>query len=291
MNGFINGLCKTTEKAHTKVGDCTMFEGTPYGFLVHEKGNSFSMDETTFNTELQAALTAEVSSRITPLLGGITDYQVTGGDVNTSQEGFGPEVPIGINAKRVDYIINKGGLSLLRQLKKLNGREIRIFPVDVNKVAYGTTALAEGKEVFRGFLATLYATKRDNTGTQTGAIILSVFYSADYETEENQLAANPIHNELEGLTGVVLRKTASGKAKFVIAYSGDDLTEIYGATLAAPELYENTLGKNPTTVTYNEDSKDLTFVPTGSYRIKDAATLKQADIDAVEGEETYTDLA
>lgn len=289
MNGFIKGICKSNEKVRTKVGECSMFEGTPDGFIIHEKNGYFSLDEVLFNTEIKESVIASGVKRITPLIGGITDYQLTGADVRTVQEGFGPEEPIGINAKRVDYIINKGGLCLLRQLKKLNGRQVRIFPVDKNKVAYGTVTTIDGTDVFRGFLATIWATKRDNTGSQTGAIIFSVFYDADYENEENAMAANALTETIEGLTGVVLKRTGEGKAKFVIACSGDDLTDTYGAEIAVATLYKDEAGANPTSVNYSNG--ELTFVPAAAkYMIADAATLAAADIEGLEGEEEYTDL-
>lgn len=290
MSGFIAGICKGSQKVHTKVGECSMFEGTPLGFILHDKNESFPLDEAAFNTAIQAGITAAGIKRVTPLLGSITDYQPTGGDVKTSQEGFGPEEPIGINAKRVDYIINKGGLCLLMQLKKLNGRQVRIFPVDKNKVVYGTVANVGGTDKFRGFLATIWATKRDNTGSQTGAIIFSVFYDADYENEENNMAAIALSETVEGLTGVVLKKTASGKAKFVIACSGDDLTDTYGEELKETTLYKDNAGANPTSVTYEAATAELTFVPTGKYTIADAETLNKAGIEGYEGEESYTDL-
>jgi len=290
MKGFIAGICKGSQKVHTKVGECSMFEGTPYGFIIHDKNVSYSLDDVVFNTEIKEGIIASGIDRITPLLGGLTDYQVTGGDVRTSQEGFGPEEPIGINAKRVDYIINKGGLCLLRQLKKLNGKQVRVFPVDNNKVAYGTVATIDGVDKFRGFLAQVWATKRDNTGSQNGAIIFSVFYDAEYENEEDKMAAIALTETIEGLTGVVLKKTETGKAKFVIACSGDDLTDTYKTTLATATLYKDSLGENPTTVSYDAATAELTFDPVGKYTIADAETLNTAGIEGMEGEEEYTDL-
>jgi len=290
MSGFIKGVCKTDDKVHSKVGECSMFEGTPYGFIFHDKNKTFSTDETAFNTEIKAAIIALGINRVTPLMGVLTDYQLTGGDVKTSQEGFGPEVPIGINAKRVDYIINVGGLCLLKQLKKLNGREVRVFLVDNNKVAYGTEINQDGPK-FRGFLASVYVTKRDNTGTQNPAIILSIFFSADYENEETNMAAITLSEAYEGLTGVTLRKTATGRAKFVIACSGDDLTQTYGATLAVATLYKDPTGTNPTAVTYSTTTEDLQFTPVGSYAIADAVVLDAANIEGYEGENEYVDLA
>ncbi len=289
MTGFIAGICKRSQKVHTKVGECSMFEGTPKGLIIHDKNVGFPLDDVAFNTAMESGVIAAGINRVTPLMGGLTDYQVTGGDVKTSQEGFGPDTPIGINAKSVQYIINKGGLCLLKQLKKFNGKQVRIFPVDSNNVAYGTVAEMDGVEKFRGFLATLWTTKRDNTGSQGGAILLNVYYDADYENEENNMAAIALTSPMEGLTGVVLKKTATGKAKFVIACSGDDLTDTYGASLAVATLYKNTAGENPTTVTYADAV--LTFVPVGSYTVADAETLNAAGIEGLEGEEEYTDLA
>ena len=289
--GYIKGICKTSQKVHTKVGECSMFEGTPLGQIIHDKNTSFSLDDTAFNTEIKKGVIAAGNKRITPLLGGVVDYQPTGGDVKTAQEGFGPEEPIGINAKSVVYIINKGGLCLLNQLKKLNGRQVRIFPVDKNNVVYGTVATIDGENKFRGFLATVYATKRDNTGSQTGAILFNVYYDANYENEENAMAAIALTDVIEGLTGVVLQRTGPGKAKFVIACSGDDLTDTYGADIAVATLYKDAAGTNPTSVTYSAATADLTFEPaTGKYMIADAETLAAADIEGLEGEEEYTDL-
>ena len=254
MSGFIKSACNAGQKVHTRVGECSMFEGTPSGFILHHKDEKFPIDETAYNAAISAGIIAAGINRVTPLIGGITDYQITGGDVKTSQEGFGPEDPIDINAKRIDYIINKGGLCLLRQLKKLNGRQIRVFQIDKNRVAYGTVATIGGEEVFRGFLVKVWAAKRDNNGSQTGAIIFSVFFDAEYGNEENNIASSALTEEYEGLTGVILKRTATGKAKFVVACSGDDLTSTYGTKLADATLYKDTAGANPTTVTYSSST-------------------------------------
>ncbi|MDR0575642.1 MAG: hypothetical protein LBG96_16745 [Tannerella sp.] len=291
MKGFIESVCKTDEQVYTKMGACSMFEGTPLGFIFHDKNEAFSLNGDTFNSEIKSGIIALNTKRVTPLFGAITDYQVTGGDVRTSQEGFGPEVPTGLNAKRVDYIIDKGGLCLLMQLKKLNGREVRIFQVDMSNRAFGTVATLDGVDKFRGFLATVWVTKRDNTGSQNGAIILSVFFSAKYESEENNLASLVLSEEYEGLTGVVLQKTATGKAKFVIACSKDDLTSKYGSDLNDETLYVDSAGQNPSAVAYSSSTSELTFTPTGSYKIADATVLNSAGIEGYEGENTYTNLA
>jgi hypothetical protein len=268
-----------------------MFEGKPKGLIFHNDGIAFSLDDAEFNTEIKGGIKAAGANRVTPLIGGIVDFNPTGGDVQTSQEGFGPDIPIGLNAKRVDYTINTGGLCLLKQLKKLNGKAIRVFLVDNNNVAYGTVSTFDGVEKFRGFLCVVWAAKRDNTGSQNGAIILSIFFDANYENEENNLAAIALMETYEGLAGVVLKKTGTAKAKFVIACSGDDLTTTYGDDLGVPDLYVNSAGANPTSVVYAAATGDLTFTPSGKYKIADAETLDANGIEGLEGEDEYTDLA
>jgi len=291
MKGFIQGICKSDLMVHTRVGQCSMFEGTPKGFIIHDKNTAFPIVETAFNTEIKKGITALGINRVVPLLSGFTDYQPTGGDVRTSQEGFGPEMPIGINAKRVDYIINAGGLCLFKQLKKYNGKQVRLLQVDNNDVAYGTVATIAGVDKVRGFLGTIWVTRRDNTGTNNPAIIFSVFLDANYENEESNLTAVTLTETYEGLTGVILRRTATGTAKFVIACSGDDLTSTFGTTLAVATLYKNPAGANPTTVVYNATSSTLTFTPAAaSYKIEDAMVLAAANIEGYEGEDEYTDL-
>jgi hypothetical protein len=266
-----------------------MFEGTPSGLIFHDKNKTFSLEDVAFNSEMKAGVTALGINRVTPLIGVVTDYQLTGGDVKTSQEGFGPEVPIGLNAKRVDYVIDKGGLCLLKQLKKFNAREVRVFLVDINKVAYGTVITENASDKFRGFLATVWVTKRDNTGSQAGAIILSLFYSADYENEENNMSSVELSENIEGLTGVVLQRTGPGTAKFIIACSGDDLTSTYADDLTVDSLYKSAAGTTPV-ITYNAQTETLTFNPVGAYAIADAEVLKANGIEGYEGEEDYIDL-
>lgn len=289
--GFIAGNCKPNQKVHTRVGECAMFEGTPKGWIIHDKNESFSLDELPFNTEIKEGIIARGRKRLTPLLEGVTDYQPSGGDVKTSEEGFGAPTPIGINSKSVIYVINEGGLCLFKQLKKLDEKQVRILLVDKNNVVYGTVATIDGKDVFRGFLATLYSTRRDNTGSQTGAILFSVYYDANYENEERNMAAMSLTENIEGLTGVVLKRIAPGKAKLVIACSGDDLTDTYGADIAVPTLYVDEAGENPTSVTYSSATSDLTFIPAeAKYKLVDAKALSEASIEGIEGEDGYTDL-
>jgi hypothetical protein len=289
MKGFVAGNCNNNDAAHTKVGECAMFEGSPQGILIADKNASFPVEQEAFNTAIQAAIYAAPPGRITPIMSGIYVLAVSGGDLRTAQEGFGPEMPNGINSLREDYTIAEGGYCLYKQLSKLNKKQVRIFKIDQANIAYGTITEIGGVDKMRGYLATIGVSRRLNTGEQTGAIILSILYSTNFQNEDFNAQSISLTGTIEGLSGIVLKKTTAGKAKVVLACSGEDLTEEYGSDLAVATLYKNPTGGNPTSVAYA--AGELTFTPAAKYRIVDAAALKVAGIEGYEGENDYTDLA
>jgi hypothetical protein len=248
----------------------------------------FSIDPETFNTEIQNAVYASDKQRITPV-SGIVAASVSGGDLRTSQEGFGPETPNGLNALRIDYTINEGGYCLYKQLSKLNGRQLRVLLVDTALRLFGTVFTKDGVDNMRGYSVSVGVSRRINTGEQTGAIILSLLFGTNFQAEDFNANAVDLTETIEGLSGIVLKKTGAGKAKVITACDAEDITAVYGADLADATLYKNRAGTNPTAVAYANG--ELTFTPAAAYRIADAATLKDAQIEGYEGENEYIDLA
>jgi hypothetical protein len=294
MKGIVAGAnCNTNSNAHTKTGLCAIFEGTPLGLIFTDRDAAYSVTPETFNTEIKAAVYAsgaDIKKRITPLINVIVAMSVSGGDLRTSQEGFGPEKPNGLNALREDYTITEGGYCLYKQLSKLNGRTMRVFKIDQSLNAFGTATTVEGADKMRGYLVTIGVSRRLNTGEQAGAIILSLLYSANFQNEDVNANAIVLSETVEGLSGISLQKgSAAGKARVITACSGEDLTAVYGEDLETASLYEDKTGANPTSVVYSAGV--LTFTPAGAYRIADAATLKAAGIEGYEGEEEYIDIA
>jgi hypothetical protein len=263
-----------------------MFEGTPLGIIITDKNQSFPIDEAAFNSAIQSGITDLPPKRITPILENVEAMAPNGGDLKTSTVGFGSEKPIGWNGYREDYTITAGGSCLHKQLQKLFGKTVRIIKVDQNQVAYGTVFEESGEEKMRGLLATIGVAKTPNTGEAAATIVLSVFYGASYKNEETNNQSVVLDIIPEGLTGIVLKKTSTGKAKVVTACSGEDVTD---SDYAAAALYKNTSGANPTSVAFTNG--ELTFTPSGKYRIADATALVTAGILGVEGEDTYTNLA
>jgi hypothetical protein len=282
--------CKTNDYAHTKTGNCAIFDGTPTGLIFTDKDSLYSMDGETFDAEIREAVYKKGKDRVTPLMYGIVAMSVSGGDLRTSQEGFGPETPNGLNALREDYTIDSGGFCLYKQLSKLNGRQMRVFKIDASGNIFGTAIIKDGEEKFRGYSATIGVSRRISTGEQTGAILLSILYRTNFQNEDiNTHSVEFSGGDIEGLEGIKLKKTAAGKAKVITSCESEDITELLGADLAEPDLYVSKTGTKPTAVIYA--SGELTFTPAAAYRIVDAAALQAANINGYEGENEYVDIA
>jgi hypothetical protein len=291
MKGFILKNC-TNSNAHTRPGSCPTFQGRPAGLIFTSRNALFSTDPDTFNQEIREAIYAsgqKIKDRATPVMQ-IANMAASGGDLQTSQEGWGGTQFTGLNEVREDYTIVKGGNCLYKQLSKLNDQEMRVFKIDNKGMIFGTVTEVEGVEKFRGYELSTIGTYLRPAADNAAAIMLSLVYSANLQQESIDSHAFELSgDEIEGLWGIQLKKTAAGKAQVVEACSGEDLTAIFGNSLANANIYLNKTGGNPTAVTFANGV--LTFTPAGAYRIADAATLKAANIEGYEGEEDYIDIS
>jgi len=298
MKGFVAGICAVGDVPHTKTGGCALFAGTPAGLVFHDKNYSFTMDSDIFNQEILAAMSAMGTGRAFPITEGIVDMRPTGGDVRTQQEGFGPENPNGLNALRETYVITSGGICLYKQLAKLSGRQMRVFLIDNANSIYGTVAdvvVGAGvtEERFRGYLVTVYVRHRRNTGTQSGAIEIDLFYDANFENEEKNTHSVILDVTLEGLSGLVLVPGSQpSSARVLIACSSDDVTSFYGMLLADANLYKRKDGAHIMSVSYMPHGELMFSPPTsdGLYQLESADKFEAVNIFGVEGENVWTKL-
>jgi hypothetical protein len=289
MKGFVSIDCDNSNQAHTRSGGCPIFEGRPNGLFFTGLEASFSPGAIEFNDEIRAAIYATGKQRLTPLMYGIVSMTPSGYDLQTSQEGWGGSQIVGTGELREDYVIDEGGYCLFKQLYKLNGRTMRVFKSDKADNIFGTMKDIEGVDRFYGYKAKVGVTRRV-TSDSAGAILLSLIYSTNFPKEDINTHSVPLSGqEIEGLSGIQLLKTAAGKAKIITTCTKTDITSDYGEILQEETIYLDKTGLNPASVTYADGI--LTFTPAGVYRIANAATLKTAGIEGYEGEEEYIDIA
>lgn len=202
MNGFLNVNCSTHGSAFTKIGQCAAFEGTPKALIFTSQDASYdATSASAFTAELDVDLSVGKAFAITD---GIVNLESSGGESRVAQEGFGASKANGWEAYSEVYTINKGGLCLLRQLLKVDGRDMRMMVVDDKDVIYGESV--DNGAGIRGYKVSLGISRRVNNGTDTGAIRLSAYYSLDYLKEMTRVSA--------------------------VQYSGDDILTILPVRLA-----------------------------------------------------------
>lgn len=282
MAGTIPGICLDTN-LHTGVERCTKKEGKTLNVLITDLVAKYTPVAEEFNTLLPTLVYSTGNNRVYPV-GSIVENALNGGEITTADIGFSGTTPVGLGSYNEVYRID-GSDCLYKELAKLNKRRMRIFRVDDDNYVYGTIKMINGQEYFVGFDAYLYTYRVKDNGTDTYALYMAVYYSANYENELQNMHAIPVDEIPEGLVGVILSNVADG-VQVVAACSGVDYTTLFAEEWTTT-LFQNNSGASPTTVTYNADTGLLTIAPAASYRIKDAALLAPAGINGISGVDKY----
>lgn len=233
---FLNGTCETVLAAFGKE-TCASFKGLPKGFLFSEADFKLPMEGTFYDEYGMSLGTAlEVFDNLVPFTSGgrrpqvmayypnVTNMETSGGDVRTSQEGFGGTMPNGRNAFSETYTIIDGGECLYKQLIKLQGRELRMFKIDDQDVLFGVLDKADN---LKGYAVNIAVTERPNNGSNVGAIILNVYYTADYQKEREREVAISLGDEIKTLRVLTIKNGVGGdRTRFQIVYacSGRSIT-------------------------------------------------------------------
>lgn len=233
---FLDGTCKTVLAAFGKE-TCATFKGLPKGFLFSEADFQLPI-ESTFFDEYGVLLGAvlDVFNDLVPFTPdgrrpqvmayypNVTNMEANGGDVRTSQEGFGGTIPNGRNAYSETYTIIDGGECLYKQLIKLQGREMRMFKIDDQDVLYGTLDKSGN---IKGYKVHIAVIDRPNNGANVGAILLNIYYTADYQKERESEIAIALGDEIKTLRVLTIKSGVNEEStsfQIVYACSGRSIT-------------------------------------------------------------------
>lgn len=286
--GNIQGVCAANDIVHTRVGDCDVDPSLVSTLLVTPL--DFTVPTTT-NEAMSAAFKAGIiAGKVVPI-NGIEGADATGGDVANYATPYGTNIPVGINAVSVPYVIMNGGACLEKELSKLNRKQRRIFWIDSNGMVWGTE-VSEG--VGRGFIGSVMMTRTMATNQTTPYVkTFNVGYSAAFEAEWNNRFALESAGSYDGLMGVKLVSgTAEGTARIVAACSGSDegmnIASMLETTDAKALLVDAT-GANPTTADIDPDTGLISNIaPTAGYRIAPASVLDGLNVVGYDGINEYT---
>lgn len=286
--GSIDNNCRD-EMVYTKLGECNKKKGKIVALLVTGPNALYPIDKETFKTALPGYVTTNGSLRIIPI-NDITANTPSGGEVNAPEAGFSGPVPTNLTAFNMIYQIRDAGNCLLKELKKLNRRNLRFFEIDDEGFIYGPV-VKKGDTLYRqGYSGSPFSWFTRTDGTTLAVVNFGIWYGANYEKEEQDTGAFELDEIPTGLTGVILEKGAtSGTAKVVGVCDGTDHTSLYGDDWE-PTMFVNASGANPTTVDYDSITGLITFAPITSYKVASASVLEAGNIVGLDGVNTLVDL-
>ena len=216
MSGIIGDLTPKCAKGLlplTGLTSCMKFEGRPLGFIFTDFNDKFLA-----TSDIVAALRDKLRFQTLPgatiVVNGLVNLEPTGGDIRLNQEGFGAASINGLNPLQEVYTITEGGLCMYKELRKLNGRKLRVIFIDAEWLGYFTAIqhldAANIPQIYlRGYNITLGVTRRKNIDTTPGAIILTFVYDPAFEREDENMASIPLSSDLQGLVGIKFMRTGS----------------------------------------------------------------------------------
>jgi len=270
-------------------GKCDKPEGLTDALILTDPNALYPLNSEEFLAGIDGWVADNGIMRMLPITG-VQNDTVAGGEISTSQVGWGPTLPVGISAASSLFQI-EGGLCLYKELAQANGDNYRVFRVDNQGMIYGTVVTRGGVDYFAGFDARIWAiTTKASDLTTAGAINLGVYYTSNYENELKNLNAIKLDTIPEGLVGVFLHAgTTSGTAKVVSSCGGDDYTSNFAEQWTTTDFVDNA-GASPTNVVYDSTNQILTITPAGSYRVANASVLAASDIYGIEGINQFTQI-
>ena len=164
----------------------------------------------------------------------IINWEPSGGEVQTSQVGYGPNAYNGISARTDAFTLDAYRHYLRAQVLKNAGVVFDMYLIDLRNNLYG---LNDGTDTLAGVPVTIYPSGNDHPGASDKAsLVVNVVYQ-DVEKYMMDLDVEPLAYDalsaVYGLMPVTLEKQGDTSNYKVVEYYGKgDATAKYGALLA-----------------------------------------------------------
>lgn len=215
----------------------------------------------------------------------IVNWEPNGGEVQTSQVGYGPNVYNGVSARTDAFTVDKFRHYLRAEILKNVDEEFDMYLIDAKNNIYG---LNDGTDDLAGIPVTIYPSGNDHPGASDKASLAVNVSYVDVEEYMMKLDVVPLdyaaRSAVYGLMPVTLEKVGStgNNYKLVEYYGKGDATAKFGELIsdnvasvlngATAATYDAT--NNYITVTLASDST----APT----LKDASVLEANGIYGIE---------
>lgn len=165
----------------------------------------------------------------------IVNWEPNGGEVQTSQVGYGPNVYNGVSARTDALTLDKFRHYLRAEILKNVDEEFDMYLIDAKNNLYG---LNDGTDVLAGIPVTIYPSGNDHPGASDKASLAVNVSYVDVEEYMMKLDVVPLdyaaRSAVYGLMPVTLEKVGStgNNYKLVEYYGKGDATAKYGELIS-----------------------------------------------------------
>lgn len=165
----------------------------------------------------------------------IVNWEPNGGEVQTSQVGYGPNVYNGVSARTDAFTVDKFRHYLRAEILKNVDEEFDMYLIDVKNNIYG---LNDGTDDLAGIPVTIYPSGNDHPGASDKASLAVNVSYVDVEEYMMKLDVVPLdyaaRSAVYGLMPVTLEKVGSSgnNYKLVEYYGKGDATAKYGELIS-----------------------------------------------------------
>lgn len=253
---------------------CPLQPGKAKAVILTYHGKKLPKELTAEN--LEKACHADGQDRIFPILG-ISEYATSGGEANTSENGYAGTSITGYSPRTDTFTLAKFNMALQANLVSNKATTFDMYVVDENDVIYG---IDDASDSLAGIpLTGVYPTGQPfSSSGQVAYLAFNALYADIEAYMKNASAKGATFNVPGALTGLVFAEfiqVGEGKYKLVDHYDRTDLTSYYGALIAENAETVLTSGSS---VSYTDGILTIT----GDPKLAEPSVLQQNGIIGIE---------
>ena len=236
---------------------CPLQPGKAKAVILVYHGKKLPAELTADN--LEKACHADGQDRIFPILG-ISEYATSGGEANTSENGYAGTSITGYSPRTDTFTLAKFNMALQANLVSNKATTFDMYVVDENDVIYG---IDDASDSLAGIpLTGVYPTGQPfSSSGQVAYLAFNALYADIEAYMKNASAKGATFNVPGALIGLVFAEfiqVGEGKYKLVDHYDRTDLTSYYGALIAE---HAETVLTSGSSVSYTEGVLTITGEP------------------------------
>ncbi|MBR4552889.1 MAG: hypothetical protein IKO20_04115 [Bacteroidaceae bacterium] len=286
------------------VSPCPLDPGKIKGLILYTDDNAVGVDlSSPMSTEagLTSRFYAARPNRLFPI-GGIVNYESSGGEVQTSQVGYGASRITGYSEKQMTFTIDHYDFNLRAAIANARGTKFKVLFVDDNNVVYGLAADSGTYDLgLKGVQVDDIAVGGQDFATaDTTANLAVTLYINDYEEVLKSLSAVKLDYDVaDALQGLVFVDVAfrSGSPNDIVLvaikehYSGHNISAAVSGMVNTQNVLSVFTNNGSSTavnsVTYDSDADAISIksgLTTSDFTgLADANTLYNNGVFGIEG--------